>query len=68
MLMQDSIKKLRLSLCLDQKEFGDMIGVDKSSICNYEKGLRKPRLPVIRKMMELVKKNKLKFTLEDFIN
>jgi transcriptional regulator with XRE-family HTH domain len=68
MTIDQTIKKLRLTLCLEQQEFGMLIGVTKSSVCNYEQGNRKPRLPVIRKMMELAKKNKIKITLEDFLN
>lgn len=68
MTIKETIKKLRLALCLDQSEFGAFIGVTKSSVCNYEAGTRNPRLPVIRKMVELARKNKVKITLEDFLN
>ncbi len=68
MTIGEAIKKLRLALCLEQQEFGVLIGVTKSSVCNYEQGNRKPRLPTIRKMMELAKKNKVKIALEDFLN
>lgn len=68
MTISEAIKKLRMALCLEQQEFGQLIGVTKSSVCNYEQGTRKPRLPIIRKMMELAKKNKVKMTLEDFLN
>ncbi len=67
MNIQEAIKHLRTSLFLDQKEFGELIGITKSSICNYEHGNRKPRLRVIRKMVELAKKHKIKIALEDFL-
>jgi transcriptional regulator with XRE-family HTH domain len=68
MKIKDTIKNLRLALLLEQKEFGDLIGVDKSSICNYERGIRSPRLPIIRKMLELAKQHKIKITVDDFLN
>jgi len=68
MNINETIKKLRMALCLEQAEFGELIDVSKGTICNYEAGRRKPRLPIIRKMMEIAKKNKVKIELEDFIN
>ena len=68
MNINETIKKLRMALCLEQAEFGELIDVSKCTICNYEAGRRKPRLPIIRKMMEIAKKNKVKIELEDFIN
>lgn len=67
MTLSEAVKKLRLDLLLEQKEFGEMLGVTKTSICNYEMGNRKPRLPIIRKMVEIAKKNKVKISLEDFL-
>jgi transcriptional regulator with XRE-family HTH domain len=68
MKIKDTIKYLRRSLVLEQKEFADLLGIDKSSICNYEHGARKPRLPIIRKMLELAKQHKIKISPEDFLN
>jgi len=68
MKIKDTIKYLRRSLVLEQKEFADLLGIDKSSICNYEHGVRKPRLPIIRKMLELAKQHKIKISTEDFLN
>ena len=68
MKIKDTIKYLRRSLVLEQKEFADLLGIDKSSICNYEHGTRKPRIPIIRKMLELAKQHKLKISPEDFLN
>ena len=63
----ETIKRIRLSLCFDQQEFGKLIGVNKGSVCNYEKGVRLPRLPTIRKIMDVAKKNKIKVSVEDFL-
>lgn len=62
------IKRLRQALCLEQQEFAEKIGVTKSSVCNYEKGIRVPRLPTIRKILELAKKHKIKIGVEDFLD
>jgi DNA-binding transcriptional regulator YiaG len=68
MTVAEAIKNLRMALCLQQKEFAALIDVTESSVCNWESGRRSPRLPKIRKMMELAKKNKIKFNSEDFLN
>lgn len=63
-----AIKMIRQALCLEQQEFAKQIGVTKSSVCNYEKGIRMPRLPTIRKILDLAKKNKIKIGVEDFLD
>lgn len=68
MTVAEIIKNLRTILCLEQQEFGELVGVTKSSICQYEKGNRLPRRPVIRKIIELAKKHKVKIKPEDFLN
>lgn len=64
----DTIKKIRISLCLNHKEFADLLGVSAASISLYEKGERKPRFPIIRKLIELAKKQKISVTVEDFLS
>lgn len=39
----DNLKKLRESLDLNQKEFAETIGVNKTTYNNYESGIREPR-------------------------
>ena len=68
MMTKETIFKLRQELCMEQKELAVLIGVSKQSLWAYEKGVRNPSRPVVRKLMELVKKHKLKFKLEDFMN
>lgn len=67
-LLSETIKNLRLQLFLDQKEFAEIIGIKKGTVSNYENGYRKPRLPIIRRMLELARKNKIKLNPEDFLN
>lgn len=62
-----TIKRIRLCLCYEQKEFGELIGVSKQSVSHYENGVTTPRLPVVRKIMDLAKKNKLSVKVEDFL-
>jgi transcriptional regulator with XRE-family HTH domain len=67
MEISEAVKQLRKELCMEQKELGALCGVSVSSISGYEHGTRKPSRPVIKSLMELVKKHKLKFTLGDFL-
>jgi DNA-binding transcriptional regulator YiaG len=62
------IKKIRMTLCLEQKEFGELLGISYSSVSHYETSIRQPRLPVIRKLLELCKKHKIKVSIEDFLS
>lgn len=68
MSIPELIRTIRLKLCLEQKEFAQKLGVSPAAICNYERGLRVPRLPTIRKIKLLVEKNKLKVSMDDFFN
>ena len=61
------IKEIRQKLCLEQSEFAKMLSVNKSSVCNYECGRRNPRMPTIRKIMDIAKRNKIKVDVEDFL-
>jgi DNA-binding transcriptional regulator YiaG len=67
MTASQNIKKLRLSLGLEQSEFCKEFKVTSGTICNWECGRRKPRLIHVRKMVELAKRNKVKVSIEDFI-
>lgn len=46
--MKERIKELRKTLNLNQKEFGDKIGVTTSTISGYESGRRTPNESVIK--------------------
>ncbi len=67
MEISEKIKNLRLSLGLEQKEFGVLMNVTVGTICNWEKGRRNPRLPKIRRMIEIAKTHKLKLQIKDFL-
>jgi DNA-binding transcriptional regulator YiaG len=68
MAASDSVKRLRLALCLEQAEFGALLNVTKGTVSNWEHGLRVPRLPKIRRLVEIAKQNKVKFSIEDFLS
>lgn len=63
-----AVKKLRMTLCLQQDEFGKHLGVTGGTICNWESGIRHPRLPKIRLMANLAKDNNVPFILEEFFD
>lgn len=62
-----AIKNLRLQLGLEQHEFGSLLEVTVGTVCNWEHGRRSPRLPKIRRMVEIAKQHKIKMTIQDFI-
>ncbi len=64
----EMVKKIRLAFCLEQKEFGELMGISKQAIWQYERGMRRPRLQSVRKLLELAKKKKIKAEVEDFID
>lgn len=68
MTPQQNIRKLRLTLGLEQAEFGKEFDVSAGTVCNWEAGRRAPRLTKIRKMIELAKRHKIKFVIEDFLS
>lgn len=59
------IKKLRIALCLNQREFAQELGITISSVSYYEKGTRQPSFSTVRKIMALAKKKGLKINVED---
>lgn len=63
----ETVKKIRDALCMQQAEFGELLGVSKQSVLNYEQNKRKPKRPIVRKLKELAEKNGVEFSLEDFL-
>lgn len=64
----ERIKNLRLRMGLGQDEFAKLLNVTVSTISNWEHGRRVPRMPHIREIIELAKKNKIKLTLDEFVD
>jgi len=65
--MGSTIKELRLMLGLEQHEFAELMGVVPGTVWNWEHGRRRPRLPKIRKMVEIAKENKIRMNIRDFL-
>jgi predicted transcriptional regulator len=68
MTLSDLFRKIRHELCLSQAELSRAIDVTPSSMCLYEKGLRKISYKTIRKVMKFVDEKGIKITYQDFIN
>lgn len=64
----EAVKTIRLSFCMEQKEFAALIGVSISTVSHYETSTRTPRLPIVKKLLELAKQQKIKISVEDFFN
>ncbi len=46
------IKEMRIKNCISQAELGRIVGVERSTICQYETGKRKPDIDSLNKMAE----------------
>lgn len=62
------IKKIRLSLCVTQTEFGVLINRDKTSVCLYEAGKRRPSYSAVRKMVQIARENGIEANYIDIRN
>ena len=52
MLYKDRLKKLRIEKGLSQEELSNILSLNKSTICCYEKGTRVPSLEVLIKLSD----------------
>jgi repressor LexA len=66
MVIAQIIKNLRLSLGLEQDQFAKYFEVSTSTVSNWETGRRVPRIPKLKKMVDIAKEHKLKLTMQDF--
>jgi transcriptional regulator with XRE-family HTH domain len=64
----NAVRNMRIGILMEQEEFAQKLGITKSAICNYERGVRTPRISIIKKMRDLAKENGIDFCLEDFFN
>lgn len=62
------VKKIRMAFFMEISEFATMVGLTKQAIYQYEKGMRKPRLPSVKKFLDLAKKKKIQASVEDFLD
>ncbi len=66
MAIAESVKNLRLSLGMEQIEFAKLFNVAGGTVSNWETGRRVPRIPKLKKMVDIAKEHKLKLTMQDF--
>lgn len=64
----DEVKRIRTKLCLEQDELAKLLGISKSAISNYERGIRVPRIKIVRKLRDLAKENNIEFNMDSFID
>lgn len=48
-----NVKQIRRRLGLTQAQFGDLVGVDQSTVSNWEKGETTPRGPAVKMIMSV---------------
>lgn len=58
--------KVRRAYVYELQEFARLLGTSTSSIYMYEHGKRVPRLPIIRKYIELAAVKNIQLGIEDF--
>lgn len=61
-----AIKRFRMELGLNHKEFAKLLKVNPSTISHYESGRRHPLWPTIKKIVALAKKHGVALKYEDF--
>lgn len=66
MALKDTLKLIRRSMFYEQPAFAKIIGVSIGSICHYESGTRKPRLPILKRYLDLAREHDIKINLEEF--
>lgn len=67
MLVKECIKNVRYKLCLTQRDFAKLVGVDKASISLYETGERVPSLTSIRKIVDKLKEKNINLEYSDLM-
>ncbi len=50
MTYSEAIKKLRLTMCLTQTEFGKIFGVSYSTVNRWESGIHEPTMKIKRQL------------------
>jgi transcriptional regulator with XRE-family HTH domain len=67
MSCSETVKRIRMALNLNQKNFADKLNLSKTSIYNYEEGRRKPKRSVVFKIRDLAKLNGIDVTLDELM-
>jgi len=68
MVISKIIKHFRLDLGLEQADFAKLFSVSSGTVSNWETGRRVPRIPKLKKMVDIAKEHKLKLSMQDFFS
>lgn len=63
MTFEESIKFMRKTLRMSQREFAKEIGCSQTLISSFEIGIKKPCYDNLKKLSDFAKKHKIKITL-----
>ena len=63
-----AVKSIRMQLFKDRKQFAEMVGISQQSIIHYENSLRRPKLSIIKKMIDIAKENNIEISPSDFFD
>ncbi len=65
----ETVRKIRIAMCMEQVKLAKAIGVTKQTISNWERGRRAPTLSKIKALRDLCVKNKIEVpAIESFLN
>lgn len=68
MTISEKIKSFRISLGMEQIEFAKLLNVSSSTVSNWETSRRVPRIPKLKKMVDIAKDHKIKLSMQDFFS
>ena len=68
MSAQDCLKNARIKLGMNQREFAELLEINKGVYCMYENGSRIPSFPKVRHMVKKLKEEGIDYEYTDFRN
>jgi DNA-binding transcriptional regulator YiaG len=68
MSCSETIRKIRLNLDLERKEFAQLLKITVSAVSSWENGEKRPKLIHIKELVKMAKSLNLNLSVEDFIN
>jgi transcriptional regulator with XRE-family HTH domain len=61
----ETIRRIRLTLCLSKRDFAGLLSLAPSTISMYEFGVRQPSFDTLRKLISLCQDNDIPFRLDE---
>lgn len=68
MSAKECIKNARYRLCKSQKEFAELLDLNKASVSLWESGARNPSFPNIKKIVDALRGHGIHYEYADFKN